>query len=121
MKEKLKKIVAVLLLLLVGFGWYATVFGVGSLAPLTDKIQLGLDIKGGVYVVMEAQTDKEGEELTELMNQTQQVISRRVDQMGIANADVRVEGGNRIRVELPGVENAQEAIDQIGRTAQLQS
>ena len=103
-----------------GFGWYATVFGVGSLAPLTDKIQLGLDIKGGVYVVMEAQTDKEGEELTELMNQTQQVISRRVDQMGIANADVRVEGGNRIRVELPGVENAQEAIDQIGRTAQLQ-
>lgn len=120
MKEKLRKIVAVLLLLLVGFGWYATVFGVGSLAPLTDKIQLGLDIKGGVYVVMEAQTDKEGEELTELMNQTQQVISRRVDQMGIANADVRVEGGNRIRVELPGVENAQEAIDQIGRTAQLQ-
>lgn len=120
MKEKLKKIVAVLLLLLVGFGWYATVFGVGNLAPLTDKIQLGLDIKGGVYVVMEAQTDKEGEELTELMNQTQQVISRRVDQMGIANADVRVEGGNRIRVELPGVENAQEAIDQIGRTAQLQ-
>ena len=120
MKEKLKKILAVLLLLLVGFGWYATVFGVGSLAPLTDKIQLGLDIKGGVYVVMEAQTDKEGEELTELMNQTQQVISRRVDQMGIANADVRVEGGNRIRVELPGVENAQEAIDQIGRTAQLQ-
>lgn len=120
MKEKLKKIVAVLLLLLVGFGWYATVFGVGSLAPLTDKIQLGLDIKGGVYVVMEARTDKEGEELTELMNQTQQVISRRVDQMGIANADVRVEGGNRIRVELPGVENAQEAIDQIGRTAQLQ-
>lgn len=120
MKEKLKKIVAVLLLLLVGFGWYATVFGVGSLAPLTDKIQLGLDIKGGVYVVMEAKTDKEGEELTELMNQTQQVISRRVDQMGIANADVRVEGGNRIRVELPGVENAQEAIDQIGRTAQLQ-
>lgn len=120
MKEKLKKILAVLLLLLVGFGWYATVFGVGSLAPLTDKIQLGLDIKGGVYVVMEAQTEKEGEELTELMNQTQQVISRRVDQMGIANADVRVEGGNRIRVELPGVENAQEAIDQIGRTAQLQ-
>ena len=120
MKEKLKKIVAVLLLLLVGFGWYATVFGVGNLAPLTDKIQLGLDIKGGVYVVMEAQTDKEGDELTELMNQTQQVISRRVDQMGIANADVRVEGGNRIRVELPGVENAQEAIDQIGRTAQLQ-
>lgn len=120
MKEKLKKIVAVLLLLLVGFGWYATVFGVGSLAPLTDKIQLGLDIKGGVYVVMEAQTDKEGEELTELMNQTQLVISRRVDKMGIANADVRVEGGNRIRVELPGVENSQEAIDQIGRTAQLQ-
>lgn len=119
MKEKLKKILAVVFLLLVGFGWYATICGVGSMEPLKNRIQLGLDIKGGVYVVMEAQTDLEGEELSELMDQTQQVISRRVDQMGIANADVRIEGGNRIRVELPGVENAQEAIDQIGKTAQL--
>lgn len=119
MKEKMKKVLAVLLIVILGFGWYVTVFGVGNILPLKDKVQLGLDIKGGVYVVMEAKTDLEGEELTELMNQTKEVINRRVDQMGIANAEVRVEGGNRIRVELPGADNAQEAIKQIGRTAQL--
>ena len=62
------------------------------------KIPLGLDIKGGVYVVMEAKTDLKGKNLSELMNQTKEVISNRVDQMGIANADVRVEGKKRIRV-----------------------
>jgi SecD/SecF fusion protein len=40
--------------------------------------------------------------------------------MGISEAQVSIEGTNRIRVEMPGVENAQEAIEQIGRTAQLQ-
>lgn len=120
MKEKMKKIVAVLLIVLLAFGWYAMIYGVGGSAPLKDKIPLGLDIKGGVYVVMEAKTDLEGEELTALMNQTKEVINRRVDQMGISNADVRVEGKNRIRVELPGAKDAEEAIQQIGKTAQLQ-
>lgn len=119
MKEKSKKILAVLLIVLMAFGWYAMVFGVGSISPIKDKIPLGLDIKGGVYVVMEAKTDLEGEELTELMNQTKEIITRRVDQMGISNADVRVEGSKRIRVELPGAKDAQEAISQIGKTAQL--
>ena len=119
MKEKSKKIISVLLIILMAFGWYAMIFGVGGKDPIKDKIPLGLDIKGGVYVVMEAKTDLEGEKLTELMNQTKEVINRRVDQMGISNADVRVEGDKRIRVELPGAKDAQEAISQIGKTAQL--
>lgn len=120
MKKNIKKIIAVLLILVMAFGWYATIAGVGGKAPLKDKLQLGLDIKGGVYVVLEAKTSLNGEELTALMNQTKEVINKRVDQMGIANADVRVEGSKRIRVELPGAENAEEAIEQIGKTAQLQ-
>lgn len=119
MNEKLKRVIAVLLIVLLAFGWYTMLNGLGSVEAFKDKIQLGLDIKGGVYVVMEAETDLQGEELTQLMNQTKEVITRRVDQMGVANADVRVEGKNRIRVELPGAENAQDAIDQIGKTAQL--
>ena len=39
---------------------------------------------------------------------------------GISEATVSLEGNNRLRVEMPGVEDAQEAIDQIGRTAQMQ-
>ncbi len=119
MRDKMRKITAALLVIVLALGWYAMMFGVGNNEPLKDKIQLGLDIKGGVYVVMEAKTDLKGEELKVLMNQTKEVINKRVDQMGISNADVRVEGDKRIRVELPGVENAEEAIEQIGKTAQL--
>lgn len=121
MNYKLKRVLAVLVVLLTVFGWYVTIFGIGDVVqPTKDKIKLGLDIKGGVYVVMEAQTDATGDELTELMNQTQAVIEERVNQMGLAEPVVTVEGEKRIRVELPGAEDAEEAIEQIGKTAQLQ-
>ena len=79
------------------------------------------DIKGGVYVVLEAQnTGKYSDQkLTELMDQTKTVIENRVDQLGLSNPNVAVEGKNRIRVELPGATDANEAIEQIGKTAQL--
>ncbi len=89
------------------------------MGPLKDKIKLGLDIKGGVYVVLEAQTNKKGEKLKDLMEQTQAVIEGRVNQMGLAEPVVTIEGNKRIRVELPGVEDAEEAIEEIGKTAQL--
>ena len=54
------------------------------------------------------------------MEQTQAVIEERVNQMGLAEPIVTIEGEKRIRVELPGAEDAEDAIDQIGRTAQLQ-
>jgi SecD/SecF fusion protein len=54
------------------------------------------------------------------MNQTKSVLENRVNAMGISEAQVSIEGTNRLRVEMPGVENAEEAIEQIGRTAQLQ-
>ena len=68
---------------------------------------------------MEAQTDKTGDQLKELMDQTRAVIDNRVNQMGVAEASVTIEGTNRIRVEMPGVENADEAIQAIGKTAKL--
>lgn len=121
MNYKLKRVLAVLVILLIAFGWYVTIFGLGSvMEPTKDKIKMGLDIKGGVNVVMEAKTDLEGEDLVKLMNQTQAVIEERVNQMGLAEPVVTVEGQNRIRVELPGAEDAEDAIEQIGKTAQLQ-
>ncbi len=120
MNYKAKKVLAVVLVLIIAVGWYLSLFGAGSLEPLKDRMKLGLDIKGGVYVVMEANTDLAGEELREAMEQTQAVIEERVNQMGLAEPVVTIEGEKRIRVELPGAEDAEEAINQIGRTAQLQ-
>lgn len=120
MSYNLKKVLAVLFVVIIAVGWYLTIFGAGPIEPIKDRMKLGLDIKGGVYVVMEANTDLEGEELKEAMEQTQAVIEERVNQMGLAEPVVTIEGDKRIRVELPGAEDAQDAINQIGRTAQLQ-
>ncbi|MBR5228215.1 MAG: protein translocase subunit SecD [Firmicutes bacterium] len=114
-------IAAVLIVILLIGGWYTTIFGAGDkVAPLKDHIKLGLDLQGGVYVVLEAQdTDATGTELAALMNQTQSVIEKRVNEMGLSNPVVSIEGEDRIRVELPGVKDAEDAIESIGKTAQL--
>lgn len=119
MNVQMKKFLAAILLIFIIFGWVVTVTGAGPIPALKDKIKLGLDIKGGVYVLMEAQTDLKGDELKKLMDQTQAVIEQRVNQMGLSEPVVTIEGQKRIRVELPGAENADEAIQAIGKTAQL--
>lgn len=119
MSSKLKKILAILIMIVVLVGWYISIFGVGSFNSVKDLLKFGLDINGGVYVVMEAETDLSGDALTETMEQTKEIINRRVNGLGIAEANVSIEGDKRIRIELPGVENAEEAIAAVGMTAQL--
>lgn len=119
--KNVRKIAAVLMVIILIAGWYLNIFGAGdNVSPLKDHMKLGLDLQGGVYVVLEAQdTDATGTELAALMNQTQSVIEKRVNEMGLSNPVVSIEGEDRIRVELPGVKDAEEAIASIGKTAQL--
>ena len=120
MSTSTKKILVILIIIILLFGWWATLFGIGPVDPIKDKMKLGLDIKGGVYVVLEAKTDAVGEDLQKIMEQTQAVIENRVNQMGLSEPVVTIEGDKRIRVELPGAEDANEAIEMIGKTAQLE-
>ena len=115
----MKKIGAIILVVFIAFGWMITVTDIGN-GPIAEKLKLGLDLKGGVYVILEAETDAVGAELNDLMTKTQQVIERRVNALGLSEPNVIREGDNRILVEMPGVEDASEAIDAIGRTAQLE-
>lgn len=85
-----------------------------------DSMELGLDLAGGIYVVLEAKTDATGEELQRLMEQSKAIINERVNGLGVSEPNISIEGKNRIRVELAGIDNPQEAIDLIGKTAQLQ-
>ncbi len=120
MNQTLKRVLAILVLAVTVFAWYVSIFGIGSINSAKDALKYGLDIDGGVYVVMEAQTDLKGDELRDLMEQTRAVIDNRVNQMGVAESSVTIEGEKRIRVEIPGAENAEEAISAVGKTAQLQ-
>ena len=79
-------------------------------------IKQGLDLSGGVYIVYEA--DKE-DVTPEEMQAAVSMIQGRLDWNGWTEAEVAQEGNNRIRVDIPGVENAEEAIQEIGQTAQL--
>ena len=123
MEVKIKRrriISAILVVVLLLASWVVTFTGVGDkFDKLSKQLKYGLDINGGVYVLLEADTNAKGTELTQIMNQTKSVLENRVNAMGISEAQVSIEGDKRIRVEMPGVDNAEEAIKQIGRTAQL--
>lgn len=90
-----------------------------EIQPIGKQVKLGLDLKGGVFVVLEAQTDLKGEELQSKMTEAKSVIDQRVNGMGLTEPNIVLEGEKRIRVELPGVADVNEAIDMIGKTAEL--
>lgn len=91
-----------------------------KLSAMKEKIDLGLDLAGGVYVVLEAQTDESGESLRAKMEQTRAIVRQRVDSIGVAEPNIVIEGEKRLRVELAGVKDPQEAIEMIGKTALLE-
>ena len=119
-----KKVVSLLVVVMIIAGWYVSLAGmdIGSLSiePAKENLKLGLDLEGGVYVLFEAETDLTGADLDKLMEQTQAIIENRVNGMGLSEPIVTIESGNRIRVELPGVSDAEEALEAIGKTAQLE-
>ena len=124
MNYTFRKILAIFIVLCVIFGWLITVVGIGPISPIKDRMSLGLDIKGGVYVVMEADAkDIKGmsdDELRQAMEQTQTVIENRINANGLGEPTITIEGQDRIRVEIPEVEDPEEAIELIGKTAKLQ-
>lgn len=91
--------------------------GVGAEKALSaGRIEQGLDLSGGVDIVYEADkaqvTDDE-------MKAAISLLQGRLDWSGWTEAEVAKEGDKRIRVQIPGVADAEEAIQQIGQTAQL--
>jgi len=75
---------------------------------------LGLDLQGGVSVVLQPTNDVDNDTL----DQSIQIIRRRVDGLGVAEPEVTRQG-NTILVQLPGVDNQQRAVELVGQTAEL--
>lgn len=119
MKTGARKFWAVVVLIVLIGGWVISLNGAGSFKNLGKQLKYGLDINGGVYVLLEAETSEKGVDKQAVMEQTKSVLENRVNAMGISEATVSIEGTNRVRVEMPGVEDSAEAIAQIGKTAQL--
>ena len=91
-----------------------------SFSPLMKNLQLGLDLQGGAEVVLQA-IPEEGKTITaEDMSQLKEVIRNRVDNLGVSEPIIQLEGDDRIIVQLAGVDNPDEAISLIGQTAKLE-
>lgn len=109
-------VVAILLGLVGVFG-----FAIGryDVLPWADSVQLGLDLRGGVYVVYDAIDNGDGN-FDSKMASTLQVLRRRLDNQGYTEATINTQGTDRIRVEIPNVSDPKAVLDIIGKPAQLE-
>lgn len=79
----------------------------------------GLDIVGGLRVLLEAELPSDAYTAADLQ-ETANNVGRRVNALGLSEATVQVQGDRRILVELPGVTDPQQAVETIQQTALLE-
>lgn len=88
--------------------------------PVDAKITQGLDIQGGLSVILTAE-ETTGTAVTEaMMDRAELIVRNRVDRLGASEASIQRQGASSILVQLPGISNAQEALDALGTTGQLE-
>ncbi|HVY68143.1 MAG TPA: protein translocase subunit SecD, partial [Patescibacteria group bacterium] len=85
------------------------------------KTHLGLDLQGGSYLVYQADfTDIAAQDQADALNAVRDTIERRVNSFGVSEPVVQVTGKDRIVVQLPGIKDINDAINQIGQTPYLE-
>ena len=103
----------------------ATVLIVAALAvagwgPILKALNLGLDLQGGLHVVLQARPISGGAQVTaDTITRTIEVLRKRVDETGVKEPVIQPQGADRIIVELAGVKDPEAAIKLIGKTAVL--
>jgi len=91
-----------------------TVLAVAGVLAAGWRPLLGLDLQGGLSVVLKPKTDVDSDKLDQAIG----IIRNRVDALGVAEPDIARQG-NTIVVSLPGVKDQQRALDLVGTTAEL--
>jgi SecD/SecF fusion protein len=89
------------------------------LASILIDPKLGLDLRGGTQIVLEAKDSPTVKADAESTQRALEVLRRRVDALGVAEPTLVRSGERRIVVELPGLQDPREAAEVVGRTAQL--
>lgn len=91
-----------------------------SIDPVKEKINLGLDLQGGAQVLLQATPQGNEKISNEDMDKLTAVMRKRVDEFGVAEPVIQKQGNDRLIVELAGVDDPDQAIELLGRTAQLE-
>jgi len=100
----------------------AVLLGVAAyfIYPPGSSTRLGLDLQGGLAVILEAQDSARAPRTDEGMKQTISIINDRINRLGVTEPEVQRQGEWKISVQLPGIENKEEALAIIGKTAVLE-
>lgn len=113
-------IILLVCLAIIGFLAYSGVYGIKfagyQVKPLTQVINRGLDLQGGISILEEIQS-KNVDQKT--VNRTVDLLALRVNKLGVSETVVTKEGNNRIRIEIPGKFDAKEVVDGVAKTGQL--
>jgi protein-export membrane protein SecD len=94
----------------------------GKLLELQQSaIRLGLDLQGGIHVVLKVKTDSlENKDASGAVERAMQVIRTRIDGLGVAEPNIQKQGGDRIIIDLPGYTDANRAEELVGQMAVLE-
>lgn len=90
-----------------------------SYNPIVKNINLGLDLQGGLRVVLQGKPTETSPVNADSIQRTKDVIENRINSMGVKEPIVQTAGTDRIIVELAGVKDPEEAVRLIGKTASL--
>ncbi|MBD0676596.1 preprotein translocase subunit SecD, partial [Streptomyces sp. CBMA156] len=105
---------ALALILVVTVGLVALMFGTG-----TTKPRLGIDLAGGTSITLTAKSTDPKALSKSNMDTAVGIIERRVNGMGVSEAEVQTQGSDTIIVNIPKGGDRQNAADQVGTTAKL--
>lgn len=93
---------------------------VGFLTPILFKnLKFGLDLQGGFEILYEVESLTEEKLDASMVDSTYKTIARRIDEYGVAEPVIQIEGDNRIRVQLAGVKSPEEARKNLSQVASL--
>ena len=116
----------VLMLLLVVLVTTVAVFGIGAFnlpgAFDDDAISKGLDLVGGSSITYVAQPDENAEnfDMATALDTVESMLRQRLDTLGYTEATIAKMGTDRIRVEIPGIDDPEDALKKLGSTAKLE-
>lgn len=110
----MKKIVGKVIILLFLF-----LGAIGILFPTLKATNFGLDLQGGFEVLYQVSSLDGSPMTSEKITSTYKIISKRIDTLGVSEPNIVVEGEDRIRVELAGVTDGEEARNTLSKVASL--
>lgn len=115
MKKKSSKLVIALMIVVVLFTTIAL-----TLKDVLNDVNLGLDLQGGFEVLYQVEPLEEGDTIDDnAVRSTASTLDSRVNVLGVSEPNIQIEDNNRIRVQLAGVEDQQEARELLSTQAEL--